>query len=50
MVELMTKKPILPGKDETQQMQHICNLLGMPTEQSWPGVTNSRYWGMMPKG
>ena len=29
--------PMIPGRDETDQIQKICKLLGTPTEKIWPG-------------
>eukprot|EP01066_Platyproteum_vivax_P011677 Platyproteum_vivax@DN52_c0_g1_i1.p1 len=37
--ELLLHKPLFGGRDETHQMSIICNHLGTPTEDSWPGVT-----------
>jgi cell division cycle 2-like protein len=35
--ELVLKAPLLQGKTETEQLSKIFNLLGMPTEKTWPG-------------
>jgi serine/threonine protein kinase len=37
--ELLKNKPMLPGKNEVQQLQLICKLLGSPNEKIWPGFT-----------
>ncbi|GFR45407.1 hypothetical protein Agub_g6782, partial [Astrephomene gubernaculifera] len=38
--ELLTGKPLFPGKDEMDQMDKIFQIMGAPTEQAWPGVTS----------
>lgn len=38
LAELLTGKPVFPGKDEADQLHRIFSLLGMPTEATWPGV------------
>lgn len=35
--ELLTNEPLLQGKNEVEQLSKIFELLGIPTEQSWPG-------------
>lgn len=37
LAELMTRKPLFPGKDEIEQTDLIFRLLGTPTEATWPG-------------
>ncbi len=37
--ELLTGKPLFPGKDETDQMEKISQIMGSPTEKNYPGVT-----------
>ncbi len=37
LVELLTKKPLFPGKDEMEQIDLIFRVLGSPTEEVWPG-------------
>lgn len=37
--ELLTGKPLFPGKDETDQMDKIAQIMGSPTEKNYPGVT-----------
>ncbi|PXF43835.1 Cyclin-dependent kinase C-1 [Gracilariopsis chorda] len=37
LVELLTKKPLFPGKDELEQLDLIFSVLGSPTESIWPG-------------
>jgi cell division cycle 2-like protein len=38
--ELMRHSPLMPGRDEHEQVQLIFALLGVPNEQTWPGVTS----------
>ena len=40
LVELLTKKPLFPGKDETEQIDLIFRVLGTPNENTWPGWEN----------
>lgn len=40
--EMLTKKPLLQGKTEGEQLELIFNLCGTPTEESWPD------WSQMP--
>lgn len=35
--ELMTREPLLQGENEVSQLTKIFELLGVPTEDSWPG-------------
>nr|CAD1826347.1 unnamed protein product [Ananas comosus var. bracteatus] len=37
--ELLHGKPILPGKNEPEQLNKIYELCGTPDEVNWPGVT-----------
>ncbi|KAI3996925.1 hypothetical protein MKX01_021201 [Papaver californicum] len=37
--ELLQGKPILPGKDEPEQLNKIFELCGPPDEVNWPGVS-----------
>ncbi|KAG2489155.1 hypothetical protein HYH03_012381 [Edaphochlamys debaryana] len=37
--ELLTGKPLFPGKDDLDQMDKIFQIMGAPTEHTWPGVT-----------
>ena len=45
--ELLVKKPILPGRNEFEQLELIFKLLGMPTEASWPACTELQYYSMI---
>lgn len=35
--ELLTRKPLFPGKDETHQLDQIFQIMGSPSESEWPG-------------
>ncbi|KAF8537714.1 kinase-like domain-containing protein [Trichophaea hybrida] len=35
--ELLTRNPLLQGKNEIDQLAKIFELLGVPTEETWPG-------------
>lgn len=35
--ELLTRKPLFPGKDETDQLDQIFQVMGSPTDEVWPG-------------
>jgi len=45
--ELLTRKPILPGRNEFEQIDLIFRLIGTPTEQTWPGLTKLHYYNMV---
>mmetsp|Transcript_31767 Transcript_31767/g.106033 ORF Transcript_31767/g.106033 Transcript_31767/m.106033 type:complete len:475 (-) Transcript_31767:388-1812(-) len=49
LAELLLRKPILPGRNEFEQLDLVFKLLGTPTEQSWPGVSKLAYFDMMTK-
>lgn len=36
LVELLTKRPLFPGKDEPEQIELIFRVLGSPTNETWP--------------
>ena len=36
MAELVSGQPLFPGRNETDQLATIFNLLGTPTEVDWP--------------
>ncbi|OQS06792.1 cyclin-dependent kinase, partial [Thraustotheca clavata] len=38
--EIILMKPLLMGRGEIDQLDQIFKLLGPPTEENWPGVTN----------
>jgi len=40
LVEMLTGRPLFPGKDEVEEVKLICHVLGMPDEKSMPGCTS----------
>ncbi|CAN8251789.1 unnamed protein product [Cochlearia groenlandica] len=40
MAELLSHKPLFPGKSELDQLQKIFAVLGTPSEDIWPGFTS----------
>ena len=38
-VEILTGSPLFPGRDEMDQMEKICQIMGSPTEKTMPGVS-----------
>lgn len=42
--ELLTGKPLFPGKDEPMQVQMIFDKCGDANEKDWPGVTKLKYY------
>lgn len=39
MGEILMRKPLFPGEGEIDQITKICRVLGAPTEDNWPGVS-----------
>ncbi|CAM9835500.1 unnamed protein product, partial [Heterosigma akashiwo] len=37
--ELITRKPLFPGKGEVEQLTKIFEILGAPNEQRWAGYS-----------
>ena len=42
--ELLTGKPLFPGKDEAMQVQMIFDKCGDANEKDWPNVTKLKYY------
>eukprot|EP00882_Tetradesmus_deserticola_P033893 GHRQ01038751.1.p1 GENE.GHRQ01038751.1~~GHRQ01038751.1.p1 ORF type:complete len:350 (+),score=162.66 GHRQ01038751.1:859-1908(+) len=42
--ELLAKKPLFPGNNESQQLECIFKLMGAPSEQNWPGVSSLEFF------
>lgn len=40
LAELLTRKPLFPGKDEAEQLDLIFQVMGSPNEVTWPGWRN----------
>ncbi|KAL4442464.1 hypothetical protein ABPG77_005048 [Micractinium sp. CCAP 211/92] len=47
MFELLTGKPLFPGKDESDQMDKIFAIVGAPTEATMPGCSAYPNYGMV---
>jgi len=37
--EMITGRPLFPGKDSTDQLHRIFKLMGTPTEETWPNIS-----------
>ena len=44
IAELATGLPLLPGDSEIGQLNKTFQLLGTPTEESWPGISRLPHW------
>lgn len=47
VAELLTKSAIFPGKNESDQLSLILDMLGTPTSQTWPGwmdLPDAHHW------
>ena len=38
--EIVTKKPLFPGKNEDDQLHKIFKIRGTPNPEQWPGITD----------
>ena len=47
LAELLLRKPILPGRNEYEQLDKIFQLCGTPTDSTWPGVSRLPYYTTM---
>lgn len=45
--ELLLRRPILPGKNEFEQIDLIFKLLGTPDVETWPGCKSLQYYDMI---
>lgn len=45
--ELLLRRPILPGKNEFEQIDLIFKLLGTPDESTWPRCSKLQYYDMI---
>ena len=39
LAEIVTRQPLFPGDSEFDEVQRIFSILGTPTDQEWPGVS-----------
>ena len=44
MAEILQKKPIFTGQTEIAQLDKIFKVLGVPDEESWPGLSSLKHW------
>ncbi|KAK1760467.1 kinase-like domain-containing protein [Echria macrotheca] len=44
--ELIIRTPFLPGNSEVDQINRICQAIGTPTEDNWPGVSSLRSYAV----
>lgn len=44
LAEMVTKKPLLPGDSEIDEIYRIFRIMGTPNEEVWPGVTSLQDW------
>ena len=44
LAEMVTKRPLLPGDCEVDELFKIFRMLGTPSEETWPGVTSLPDW------
>ena len=47
MLELFTKKPVFQGNDEIHQLDVIYKIIGTPTAERWPDVTNLPWYELV---
>lgn len=50
MGELITGKPLFPGRGEIDQLDQIIQILGMPTVKIWPGLKDLPHFGKLRSG
>jgi CTD kinase subunit alpha len=44
MLEMVMKKALFPGSDEIDQLKKIWDIMGSPTPEIWPKVTELPWW------
>jgi CTD kinase subunit alpha len=47
MLEMVTKKAAFPGMDEIDQLSRIWEIMGSPTRDNWPKVTELPWWELV---
>ncbi|KAJ1617182.1 kinase-like domain-containing protein [Pavlovales sp. CCMP2436] len=45
--EILLRAPLLPGRDEPDQFNRICNMCGTPVEENWAGVSKLPHFDKM---
>ena len=46
---MATGRPLFPGGNTNDQLMHIFRILGTPTPQSYPGITELPEWDEFPQ-
>lgn len=49
LAELLTRKPLFPGKDETEQLDLIFQVMGTPNDDIWPEWSSLPGAGVVPE-
>ena len=49
LAELLLEAPLLPGKEEGDQIYKIFDMFGKPTNREWPGVESFALWDRIVK-
>lgn len=47
MLELFTKKPVFQGNDEIHQLDTIYRVIGTPTPERWPDISNLPWYELV---
>jgi CTD kinase subunit alpha len=47
MLELFTKKPVFQGNDEIHQLDVMYKVLGTPTSDRWPGISDMPWYELI---
>jgi hypothetical protein len=42
--ELLSGKPLFPGRDEADTLRRILEFMGLPTNKTWPGIEDWPLW------
>jgi serine/threonine protein kinase len=49
LAEMLRRQPLFPGVDELDQLNHIYDVCGTPTPETWPGVDRLPWYKVRPK-
>jgi cyclin-dependent kinase 12/13 len=49
LAEMLRRQPLFPGIDELDQLNHIYDVCGTPTPETWPGVDKLPWYKVRPK-